>query len=98
MNKIYLIYRTKANGLICKYSIIRNPSAHLDEYISQFNKDDKNILKVELTDNEDFKTLIELVESAKILKADDVKSIQESLDNLQNEVYHLNDRLKEGEK
>lgn len=93
-NIIYLIYRSRANGLITKYSIVRNIPPNLDEHISDFNKTNEKST-VEKTENKDIVMLIGLAEANTLIKDSDIRSIERSIDSLQDEIYNLKDRLKD---
>lgn len=89
----YIIYRDKASNKITSYSIIKNKQPEkLDDLITEYNLTHNRI--AERAASDDIKSLIEIAEANKLLKQDDIKSIEFAFDNLQTEIYNLKDRFK----
>lgn len=86
----FLIYRNESNKII-KYSKVNFTGDDLEERIKSFNS--KGSDKAEIVTSDDFKSLIELAEEQKKIRLSDIKSIQESFDNLQTEIYNLTESL-----
>ena len=87
---IFLIYRNHLNKII-RYTKSSYSGDDLEERIKSFNS--KGSDKAEIVTSDDFKSLIELAEEQKKIRLSDIKSIQESFDNLQTEIYNLTESL-----
>ena len=86
-----IIYRNKETKKITGYSLFK--SDNLDERIIEFNSNEKNDRIAEIVSSNDLQALIEIAENNKKLKERDLKYIEDSINDLQNELYNLKDRL-----
>lgn len=88
----YIIYRLKPSKKITSYSILKKiPDGGIESAIDKYNSSHDRI--AEIVKSDDIKSLIEIAEANKLLKEQDIKSIEYAFDNLQSEIYSLKDRM-----
>ena len=87
----YIIYKDKDSNRITSYSILKKKTGDIENLIAKYNSTHERI--AELVVSDDIKSLIEIAEANKLLKNDDIKSIEYAFDNLQTEIYNLKERF-----
>lgn len=93
--KFFIIYRKKDSKKILRYSILRlDNGVALNDLITNYNSSNVREEMAQVAVSSDLIDLIEIAESHKRIKDYDIKSIQESLDRVQTEIYDLNESLK----
>lgn len=85
----YIIYRDKVSNRITSYSKYQKVPENLEKLIAEYNLTEHRKGTAERVVSDDIKSLIEISEANKLLKDDDIRSIEQAMDNLQNEVWLL---------
>jgi len=93
MNKHFVIFRDKESKKITRYSYYEKNENLLD-MIEKYNSDITRKHTAELVFDHDLMSALEIADDNKKAKDYDLRSIEDSINNLQNEFYELKEALK----
>lgn len=91
--KTYIVYRDLQTNKIINYSVYDKAPDKLYDMIVEFNKKWIQTRKAEIADSEDLIAIIELAEKNKRVKESDLRSIEDKINDLQNEFYLLKESM-----
>lgn len=93
MSKYFVICRDKESKKINRYSSY-NKNENLLEMIYKYNSDNTRNHTVELVNDNDLISALEIAENNKKLKDYDLRNIEQSIESMSNEFYLLKESLK----
>lgn len=93
MSKHFVIFRDKENKKIIRYSSYKK-NENLSDLLEKYNSDVSRTHSAELVYDPDLISALEIADDNKKTKDYDLRGIEDSINNLQNEFYELKEALK----
>lgn len=90
----YIIYRSKSDNKILSYSKFHFPVEDIEVRIKGFNERHDSDKLAEFVISDDIISMIEMIENEKFIKHQELRDIEDSLERVQQEIYLLNERVK----